>query len=186
MSLTYFKRYQMELDLQTLDIPTSELPGGYRFAAWSEDDLTRHAEIKHISFRNEIDANVFTCFRDVEGCQRLLREISGRSNFLPDATWLLEYDDPTTETTTTVGTIQALVDMHQRGAIQNIGIHPDHRGHGLGTSLLFKCFTYVKARGLSRVMLEVTSQNIGALRLYKRLGFRIIKTVYKPAPTFTY
>ena len=186
MSLTYFKRFQMELDLHQFAIPVPELPAGYRFVAWSDSDLEKHASIKYQSFSNEIDANVFSCFRDMEGCRRLLREITSRSNFLPDATWLLEYEDPDSENPVTVGTIQALVDIQQRGAIQNIGIHPNHRDKGLGTSLLFKCLKYIKARGLQRVMLEVTSQNIGALRLYKRLGFRIIKTVYKPAPITTY
>lgn len=166
--------------------PTPELPPGYRFVPWCDDDLNKHAEIKFLSFRNEIDANVFSCFREREGCQRLLREITSRSNFLPDATWMLEYESAPGEGPQVVGTIQALVDHQQRGAIQNIGIHPDHRDQGLGTSLLFKCLIYIKARGLQRVMLEVTSQNIGALRLYKRLGFRIIRTVYKPAPVTTF
>tara|TARA_B100000945_G_C20405469_1_gene609759 strand:- start:172 stop:702 length:531 start_codon:yes stop_codon:yes gene_type:complete len=176
----------MELDLQQFDIPTPELPTGYRFVAWTDSDLDKHASIKHESFCNEIDANVFSCFREFEGCQLLLREITSRSNFLPDATWMLEYKSPDSEYPVSVGTIQALVDVQQRGAIQNIGIHPQHRDKGLGSSLLFKCLTFIKARGIQRVMLEVTSQNVGALRLYERLGFRIIKTVYKPAPITTY
>ena len=85
MSLTYFKRYQMELDLQFFDIPSPELSPGYRFVPWSEADLEKHAEIKYQSFCNEIDANVFSCFRELEGCQRLLQEITSRNNFLPDA-----------------------------------------------------------------------------------------------------
>jgi ribosomal protein S18 acetylase RimI-like enzyme len=35
--------------------------------------------------------------------------------------------------------------------------------------------------GIRRVYLEVTAQNTGAVRLYQRLGFRLIKTVYKAA-----
>jgi hypothetical protein len=33
--------------------------------------------------------------------------------------------------------------------------------------------------GLARVYLEVTAQNDGAVRLYKRLGFRRTKTLFK-------
>jgi hypothetical protein len=33
--------------------------------------------------------------------------------------------------------------------------------------------------GISRVYLEVTAQNEGAIRLYRRLGFVTVKTVYK-------
>jgi ribosomal protein S18 acetylase RimI-like enzyme len=33
--------------------------------------------------------------------------------------------------------------------------------------------------GLSRVGLEVTAENASAVRLYQRLGFRRVRTVYK-------
>jgi ribosomal protein S18 acetylase RimI-like enzyme len=35
--------------------------------------------------------------------------------------------------------------------------------------------------GLERAYLEVTAQNTAAFRLYLRLGFRKVKTVYKAA-----
>ena len=91
MSLTYFKHYQMELDLQFFDIPSPEL-SGLSFRAMVRGRPREHADIKYQSFCNEIDANVFSCFRELEGCQ-LVREITSRSN-LPDATWLLVYDCP--------------------------------------------------------------------------------------------
>ena len=46
MSITYFKRFQMELDLDQFEIPALELPGGYRFVAWNDNDLEKHASIK--------------------------------------------------------------------------------------------------------------------------------------------
>ena len=76
-----------------------------------------------------------------------------------------------------------MVDVQQRGAIQNIGIHPAHRDQGLAAHAL-KSYFY-QSTWFATCELEVTSQNIGALGA-KRLGFHIIKTVYKPAPTITY
>jgi len=32
---------------------------------------------------------------------------------------------------------------------------------------------------LPRAFLEVTAENVGAIRLYQRLGFRNVRTVYK-------
>ena len=52
----------MELDLHQFVIPSIEIPPGYRFVAWDDQDLSKHAEVKYLSFRNEIDANVFSCF----------------------------------------------------------------------------------------------------------------------------
>jgi len=59
--------------------------------------------------------------------------------------------------------------------------HPTHRGLGLGTLLLHRALSGFRSAGLRRVYLEVTSQNSGAIRLYQRLGFRRVKTVYKAA-----
>ena len=68
---------------------------------------------------------------------------------------------------------------HKYGAIQNVGITPAHRGRGVGTALLLAALAGFQQMGLSRVYLEVTAQNDGAVRLYKRLGFRRTKTLFK-------
>jgi ribosomal protein S18 acetylase RimI-like enzyme len=67
------------------------------------------------------------------------------------------------------------------GAIQNLGILPAHRGRGLGARLLLRALEGFRLAGLSRVHLEVTAENQGAIRLYRRLGFITVKTVFKVA-----
>ena len=52
------------------------------------DLLADHAEAKYQSFRDEIDADVFNCLGELDGCQRLMEEISLKDGFLPEATWL--------------------------------------------------------------------------------------------------
>jgi ribosomal protein S18 acetylase RimI-like enzyme len=71
------------------------------------------------------------------------------------------------------------VDCNQHGAIQNIGIVPGHRGLGLGTALLLQSLHGFRASGAMQVYLEVTADNSRAVRLYQRLGFRKMKTLYK-------
>jgi ribosomal protein S18 acetylase RimI-like enzyme len=65
------------------------------------------------------------------------------------------------------------------GAIQNLGITPEHRGRGLGGLLMIKALEGFQRAGLSRAFLEVTSDNTTAIRLYRRLGFSKVRTVYK-------
>src|SRR6188508_1947296 len=89
MSVSYFKRFRMEIDLRGCRFDLAPLPPGYRLLAWREDRLGEHAEAKYQSFREEIDADVFTCLGELAGCYRLMEEISQREGFLPEATWLV-------------------------------------------------------------------------------------------------
>jgi hypothetical protein len=65
------------------------------------------------------------------------------------------------------------------GGVQNVGITPEHRGRGLGMCLLQRALWGFQEAGMKRVYLEVTAENAKAIRLYQRLGFRRVRTVYK-------
>ncbi len=181
MGVTYFKRYRMEIDLDEIGFRPRSLPSGYELVAWDRRLLEAHADAKFRSFCYEIDANVFPCLGDRDGCLRLMNDITRRDTFIGQATWLLRFRDPGAREIETCGTIQGIRDRAGVGAVQNLGVTPAHRGKGLGTSLLFQSLVGFQAVGLPRAFLEVTAQNVGALRLYQRLGFRIAKTVYKAA-----
>lgn len=176
MGLTYFKRFRMEIDLGGRLPPEPALPPGYRLIPWRPDLLPAHAEAKFNSFRAEIDANVFPCLGAYDGCVRLMQEISRKEGFLPEATWLLACDDPTAEF---CGTIQGIRDRSGLGAIQNLGIVPEHRNRGLGSCLMHRSLVGFHRANVRRVFLEVTAQNEGAIKLYRRLGYIKARTVYK-------
>lgn len=179
MVLTYFKRFRMEIELGSHLLTDPVLPPGYRFIAWDADLLRLHAEAKYQSFRTEIDANVFPCLGEADGCLRLMREIARKEGFLPGATWLVAQVDDRSNLLEYCGTVQGIRDRNGYGAIQNLGITPEHRGKGLGASLLLKALQGFYRAGLPRSFLEVTAQNEGAIRLYRRMGFRKARTVYK-------
>lgn len=179
MGLTYIKRYRMEFDLKRPLFRAVELPLGYSFVPWRESLLEAHAETKLRCFACEIDAHVFPSLGHIDGCLRLMREISGRSGFLPVSTWLLRHDEDDEDEF--CGTIQAIHLRDDLGAVQNVGIVPEHRGRGLGTLLLRQAMVGFRQVGLQRASLEVTAKNLGAVRLYRRLGFRQVRTVYKVA-----
>ncbi|MHB1034920.1 MAG: GNAT family N-acetyltransferase [Pirellulales bacterium] len=179
MSLRYFKRYRMEIDLAGRDFSPPIPPRNYVILPWSETLLEAHAEAKWLSFREEIDASVFPCFADLAGCQRLMQEISRKEGFLREATWLAAYQPNGDRHLEHCGTIQGIRDRSGMGAVQNLGITPAHRNRGLGTQLLLRALEGFQHAGLRHVFLEVTAENQGAIRLYRRVGFAKVRTVYK-------
>lgn len=179
MSLTYFKRYRMEIDLPGRDLVGRGCPPGYELWPWHPSLLNAHAETKYRSFRDEIDANVFACLGELEGCRRLMTEISRKPGFVPEATWLAVYVGADGQSQEYCGTVQGVRDRQGWGAIQNLGIVPEHRNGGLGSALLLSALAGFRSAGMSRSHLEVTAENEGAIRLYRRLGFQTVKTVFK-------
>ncbi len=154
------------------------LPLGYQYVAWSPNRLKDHAEAKHLSFQEEIDAEVFDCLAKEEGCRRLMQEISEKPGFLPEATWLIECTLGT-GAPEPCGTIQGIRTTTRYGSIQNVGVTPWHRGRGLGRALVRAALFGFQSLGLERACLEVTSENVAAVRMYESLGFRRTKTLYK-------
>jgi ribosomal protein S18 acetylase RimI-like enzyme len=108
-----------------------------------------------------------------------MEEIVQKEGFLPAATWLIACQDRCGGRLEYCGTIQGIRDERGYGSVQNVGITPEHRGQGLGTRLVYQSLLGFQSAGLGRVYLEVTAENRGAVRLYQRLGFRKVRTVYK-------
>lgn len=179
MGLVYFKRFRMELDLEGPLFDVAPLPETYELVPWSEGLGREHAMAKFQSFQSELDANVFPCLGRRDGCVRLIREITRRNSFVPEATWLLRYCPPD-DRPSAVGTVQGLR-IDGWGALQNLGVVEEHRGRGLGTLLLHRAAEGFRRAGLAHMHLEVTTDNTAAVRLYRRLGFREANTVFKAA-----
>ena len=172
MSIAYFKRFKMEIDLHDAP-PLPALPDGYSWVPWDYSLVEPHAEVKYYSFQDEIDACVFPSLATRQGCYYLMREISRKSGFLAEATWLVACPAGY------CGTVQGIRERTGMGAIQNLGVMPLHRGRGVGKALMVQAMHGFRRAGLGRAVLEVTAQNDAAVRLYRSLGFRCRKTVYK-------
>ena len=177
--LVFFKRYRMQFDLRNHCFDELIPPPNFRLLQWKPRLLAAHAEAKFRSFRDELDANVFPCLGDADGCLKLMNDISGRSSFVPEATWLVAHSDPEREYLVNCGTVQGIMDGPDIGLIQNIGIVKSYRGLGLGSLILMKSLAGFQVAGAKVVSLEVTVQNDSAIRLYERLGFKTQKILYK-------
>ena len=79
------------------------------------------------------------------------------------------------------GTIQGITRSGGIGAIQNVGIVPEHRGQGLGRAIVLKALEGFWHSGHATAVLEVTAENRVAVGLYRSLGFRITRVLYREA-----
>ncbi len=182
MSIRYFRRFRMEFDFGKTPLAESRLPEGYRWLPWHRRFLDRHARVKFASFRSEIDSQVFPCLGQFSGCRKLMQDISRQPSFVPEATWLITYRFDDWSDITDCATIQGLSKSLTLGAIQNVGVIPEHRGQGLGRALVLKTLEGFRSSGLGRVYLEVTAENRQAVALYRSVGFRLTRTLYKAVP----
>jgi hypothetical protein len=171
-NVKYFKRHRMELPLQYA-IPATELPPGFSWLSWEDSLLNLHAEVKFASFQNEPDSLIFPCLSTRNGCRDLMEAIRYRPGFCPQATWLIMGPD------CAVGTIQGLLDENRFGGIQNLGVLPEYRGLGLGRALLLRALAGFASMHVRRAFLEVTATNSPAVRMYRKIGFRAHKTLYR-------
>ncbi|MBI1348906.1 GNAT family N-acetyltransferase [bacterium] len=179
MTTHYYKRYRMECDLTQGAISIPALPEDYVWQNWRAGCEDRHAWVKLQSFREEVDATVFECLGDYQGCLHLMRDIAGQDGFLSDATWLISLFNPADGKREDCGTIQAVALTETLASIQNVGVTPMHRGLGLGRALVSRCLAECQAAGLHRIGLEVTAGNLAAVHLYRTLGFKVTRTMYR-------
>jgi ribosomal-protein-alanine N-acetyltransferase len=60
--------------------------------------------------------------------------------------------------------------------VNNIAVHPECRGLGLGEALMRFAIAKVRAAGAEFMTLEVRQSNVAAVTLYKKLGFEVLGT----------
>ena len=79
---------------------------------------------------------------------------------------------------TLVGLVAGYCNDKEKGIayITSVSVLKAWAGKGIATSLMEQCVTYVKASNLQEINLEVSSDNIPAIRLYTKVGFTAIRT----------
>lgn len=63
--------------------------------------------------------------------------------------------------------------------ILNVAVHPEFRKAGLGEKLMRDCLSESAEKGLKYAILEVRITNVGAQKLYDKLGFKTIQVRHK-------
>jgi ribosomal-protein-alanine N-acetyltransferase len=66
-------------------------------------------------------------------------------------------------------------EIARRAIIMRIAVHPDYRGRGIATKLIAAALDKFKQMDLKYAELDVDIVKNGAIRLYEKFGFRIMK-----------
>jgi len=64
----------------------------------------------------------------------------------------------------------------KKGHVISIAVLPEYRNQGIGTKLMLAVFDAIRKYSVNEIILEVRVSN-PAQHLYKRLGFRVVKTL---------
>ena len=59
--------------------------------------------------------------------------------------------------------------------ISNVAVYPEYRGMGIGTDLIAKVEMEAGKSEIKKVALDVEIENLKAIKLYKKLGYAIVK-----------
>ena len=122
----------------------------------TEEDFDRVMEIDRLSFTDPWIYNFFkSSLKDIFLVFEKGREISG---YL----------------------IACLCNDLEKAVIIRIAVHPDHRGEGVGRSLIRRCLDILVERDIGVVELDVELVSRGALKLYEKFGFKIENVVVFP------
>lgn len=155
-------RYYWEMRVETDAFEELELPGRLTVRPFSPSDDGALAAIQNLCFvgtwgyrPNTVEDIAYQTSPDCLGPEGIL--------FLADEEEMVAYCwltlDP--EEGSNDGPV---------GRIFMIGVHPSHRGRGLGRAIALTGISYLRRRGIREVKLSMDSRNAAARRLYQGLG----------------
>ena len=145
----------MRVDLAD-GLPDPAWPDGTALAEWSDATAERFAAVYHAAFR---DRPGFPG----QPAAEWIADVAADEGFRPD--WSILASVPGLGD---AGFVTAAV-----GWIDQVGVVPGARGHGLGAALVTESLARRRSAGEAEAWLNVNVDNPGAAALYRRLGFTV-------------
>ncbi|HSB00999.1 MAG TPA: GNAT family N-acetyltransferase [Anaerolineales bacterium] len=71
------------------------------------------------------------------------------------------------------GQIRILKSWNHYAYIDDIAVHENYRGQGVGRALMEHAIAWAKSKGFPGMMLETQNNNVAGCRLYARCGFEL-------------
>jgi ribosomal protein S18 acetylase RimI-like enzyme len=146
----------------------------FRLDAWERKYDRQAARLLSRTYSRHIDAVINDQYGSLEGASRLIENIvhlRGCGEFLEPASLVLIHR-PTGEVTGLLGMTAVRAGTAH---IAQVAVAAEFQKAGLGRMLLETAMRRVFEQGFPEVSLTVTALNSGAVRLYERLGFQILR-----------
>lgn len=153
----------------------TKLAMDFSIEPWERRHDRQAAQLLYSTYRHHVDAIINDQYRSVSGTTRLIENIvqlRGCGEHLSQASFVAIH-----RSTRKLAGILALTAVRPGTAhIPQIAVGQEFQGKGLGTVLLETSFEELEKQGYQEVSLTVTDLNLGAVRLYERLGFETFRT----------
>jgi ribosomal protein S18 acetylase RimI-like enzyme len=172
-----FRAYQrqfMLLDLTRARLFRERQLEGIQLAPWSERYFEAAGELITRAYHSHLDSEINDQYCSAAGAQRFLRNIihyPGCGSFHQGGSFLAFHG----QTGVVCGLILCSVVGPGAGHVTQVCVTPELRGAGLGYELMRCGIESFREAGFTAVSLTVTSANTQAVRLYERMGFRVLK-----------
>jgi GNAT superfamily N-acetyltransferase len=85
-----------------------------------------------------------------------------------EAAWIAELDGRR------VGCVFCVRETDTTAKLRVLLVHPDARGHGMGTMLVEKCIEFAKSAGYQRMVLWTVEGLTSARKIYEAHGFELV------------
>jgi ribosomal protein S18 acetylase RimI-like enzyme len=144
-------------------------------------DLARHlggiAELIELCFRAELDAAGRGLIREMQWLSRagpalrlLQLPLLGQQPWSLGFVWV--------EDGRVVGSVstQRAASRSPIWLVANVAVHPDHRRRGLALAMMQATLDLIRSEGGTEAILQVDDDNLGAVSLYRGLGFTRVAT----------
>lgn len=145
-----------------------------RVEPWHERYQDRAAYLIENAYRGHLDSQINDQYRTAEGARRFLYNIiqyPGCGSFAGDASFVAVEAG----SGNLLAACLASVVSEGVGHITQVCTHPKARGRHLGRYLIGRTMARLAETGCRRITLTVTAANGGAVRLYSRLGFSVLR-----------
>lgn len=166
-----FRRDFMQLGLEGHKrTAKQEPPAGMLMRPWNEEDFTPAAHLIANAYAGHLDSRINDQYQSLGGSMRFLHNIirfPGCGRFDAAASRVLMQE----KTREIKGVLLCSEVKEDVAHITQVCVAQEWQGRGLGALMIEDCAAYLCRRRFKAVTLTVTQKNVGAVRLYDRLGF---------------
>jgi ribosomal protein S18 acetylase RimI-like enzyme len=147
----------------------------FQIRSWEDHYEEQAATVIALAYGDHVDSEINEQYRTVAGARRFLHNIvryPGCGMFFKPAS-MVAFDR---QTGWVAGIVLVSFVAPQTGHVTQLCVTPQSQGSGLGRELLRRAMHALYLNGAKRVTLTVTGANEPALELYRRSGFREMRS----------